>query len=116
MLVLINLFRELVLLLVENLAIGAGQFAVVLTAHQLFFFVEIRFFLLEIGGFSGGQLAAGHAVRDAVLLVFFALVDGGRRIRRVRILGHRGQHQGRQGCAAQYDAGIDLHGYLLCRF
>src|ERR1700756_2188051 len=80
--VLINLLRELVLLLGENPAIGSGQLAGILAAHQLFFFVEIRFFLLEIGGFAGGQLAAGYAVRDAVLLVFLALVDGGRRIRR----------------------------------
>ena len=53
-LVLVNLFRQLILLLVDHLAIRAREFAAVLTAHQLLFFVQVRFFALEIGGFASG--------------------------------------------------------------
>src|ERR1700746_779456 len=81
-LVLINLLRQLILLLVDHGTIGTGEFAAVLAAHQLLFFVQVRFFALEIRGFTGCQLSAGDAIGNSVLLIFLALVDGRGRIRR----------------------------------
>src|SRR5262249_56210213 len=69
-LVLVNLLRQLILLLVDHGPIRAREFAAVLAAHQLLFFVQVRFFALEIRGFTSRQLSARDAVGDAVLLLF----------------------------------------------
>ena len=49
--------------------------AIVLGLHVTLFLVQLRFLLLQVAGFTGGQLSVGHAVGDPVLLVLFALLN-----------------------------------------
>src|SRR6267142_942196 len=72
-LVLINLLGKLVLLSVDLLLLGRRQLAAVGCAVCLGFAVDGCFFRFQVSGFTGRQLAALHASRDAVLLIFFAL-------------------------------------------
>src|SRR5229473_35368 len=60
----VNLLGHLILLSVDLLLFRRGQLAAV-----------GRFFRFQVSGFTGCQLAALHALRDAVLLIFFALRD-----------------------------------------
>ena len=48
---------------------------VILRAHVPLLAIQPSFLRFEISGFSGSQLAALHAVRDALLLVVLALLD-----------------------------------------
>jgi hypothetical protein len=70
---------------------------VVQLAHVALFLVEFRFFLFQFSGFARSELTALNAVRNAILLVLFPLVDGGQRGLGTCIagLGHRRQHQSR---------------------
>jgi hypothetical protein len=43
----------------------------------MLFVVDRSFLVLEVRSLTGGKLAALHALADAILLVFFALVDRG---------------------------------------
>src|SRR4029077_13695364 len=84
-LVRVDLLRHLVLLLVDLRFFGGRQFSAVRRAGGACFLIDGRFLLFEVGGFAGSQLAALHAVGDAVLLVLFALRDAGIRL----LLGFR---------------------------
>jgi hypothetical protein len=62
--------------------------AVVQLSHVAFFLIEVRFFLLQVfllqvDGFARRELSTGHAIADAVLLVFLAV---GMLLRRQRFL------------------------------
>src|SRR5580704_16304004 len=95
MLLVVNLAGEFVLLVIQRCTVAGGQVAVVRGAHAVFFPVQCGFLGLQISGFSGGQLPALDAVCDAVLLIFLALVDGGRVVVRRRLLREgRGHYRG----------------------
>src|SRR5271167_33662 len=115
-LVLINLFRELILLLIQGGLVGPGQFAVVQFAHVALFLVHGRFFLLQVRGLAGSQFAALHAVGDAVLLVLFAVLNAFAGYRRGRGGGLREdwQRESRQGRAHQGQSECVLHGLSPC--
>src|SRR5262249_47491030 len=78
--VLINLPRNLVLLPVHLRFFGGRELASIGRAVGTGFRVEGRFFRFQVRGFAGGQLAALHALRDAVLLVFLTFPDFGFRL------------------------------------
>src|SRR5229473_2868691 len=71
----VNLLGHLILLSVDLLLFRRGQLAAVGRAVRLGFAVDGRFFRFQVSGFTGCQLAALHALRDAVLLIFSALRD-----------------------------------------
>src|SRR5437899_9668374 len=64
-LVLVNLLGHLILLLGQSLLVGSSQLAVIELAHVALFLVDRGFFLFQVGGFTGGQFPALHAVSDA---------------------------------------------------
>src|SRR6266478_2524560 len=70
----------LFLLLVDLRFFRRGQFSAVGGAVRAGFLVDGRFLLFEVGGFTRSQLAALHAIGDAVLLVLFSLRDAGIRL------------------------------------
>ena len=76
-----------VLLPGEDMAVLAGEAAVVLGSHVVLFTVDTAFLALEVGGFARGELAGADALRDAVLLVVLALVDGGAGLGKCRLRG-----------------------------
>src|SRR6266481_2280700 len=76
----VNLLRHLILLLVDPGFFGRRQLSAVGRAVRAGFLVDGRFLVFKVGGFSGSELAALHAVGDAVLLVLFALRDAGIRV------------------------------------
>ena len=76
-LVAVDALGFLILLLTDGLAILSGEVAVILGAHALDFLVDSSFLMLEVRGFTGGELTALDALSDTVLLVLFALCDGG---------------------------------------
>jgi len=84
-LLVINLPGELVLLMIDRGSIGRRQVAVVGRSHVVLFLVQGAFLGFQICCFPGGEFATVHAVGNAVLLIFLALVDGLPRVRR----GHR---------------------------
>jgi hypothetical protein len=65
----------LILLAVEGAAVLPCQAAVVLGAHSALFAVDAALLALKPPGFPAGELAAFVAVRNAPLLIDFALVD-----------------------------------------
>src|SRR5271165_4444946 len=111
MLVLINLVRQLVLLLVQGGLVCSSQLAVVERAHVLFFVVQVGLFLFEVGGLASRKFAALYAVGNAVLLVFFALVDGlaGHGRGRVGALGHNRQRENRKRCTQKRNLDRAFH-------
>src|SRR5229473_1173890 len=76
----VDLLRHLILLLVDLGFFGRRQLSAVGRAVRAGFLVDGRFLVFKVGGFSGSELAALHAVGDAVLLVLFALRDAGIRV------------------------------------
>ena len=76
-LVAVDALGFLVLLVIDQLLVGRGEVAVVLSAHGMFLVVDGRLLFLEVLGFTGGELTTLDALANAVLLVFLALVDGG---------------------------------------
>jgi hypothetical protein len=54
-LVLVDLFGDLILLLRKGFLFRSGQLAVVELAHVTLFLVDRGFFLFQVGGFAGGQ-------------------------------------------------------------
>src|SRR5579864_2323585 len=80
----INLLRQLILLLVQRGLVGGRELAVVQFAHVALFLVQAGFLPLQIGSFTGGKLAALHAIGDAVLLILFAVLNRLARDRRRR--------------------------------
>ena len=89
----VNLLRQMVLLLIQRGAVGRGEMSIVELAHVMLFVIYSGFLLFKIVSLAGGELAAFYAIANAVLLVFLALIDGGRRIGRGwggRGLGSRG--------------------------
>ena len=76
----VDLLGQLILLPVDLRLFCAGQLAAVGRAVRFGFAVDGRFLGFQFGSFTGGQLAALHALGDAVLLIFLALRNG--RLRR----------------------------------
>jgi hypothetical protein len=68
-LLLVDLLGQLVLLLVERVAVSGGQMAAVSSAHLLLFFSQVRFFAFKLGRFISGEPPVLDAIRDALLLV-----------------------------------------------
>ena len=65
----------LILLLVQDLAVGLGEMAIVLRAHATLFFVDTGLLMFQSRGFAGSELTALDALADALLLIDLALVD-----------------------------------------
>src|ERR1700733_1382 len=63
--------------------------AVAVLTHGVFFLVQVRFFRLQVLGFTGRELAVLDPVGNAILLVVLALLDF------TRLTGGRGR--GRAG-------------------
>src|SRR6266576_219971 len=101
-LVLIDLLGYLILLPVDLLLLRRRQLAAVGRAVRLGFAVDGRFFGFQVSGLTGRQLAALHALRDAVLLIFLAL--------RHHRLGF-----GRGRCRRRGAPGLRLRGRLRAR-
>src|SRR5258708_25378217 len=76
-LVSVDLLGKLVLLFIDGGFFRRSQFAAVGCAVGASFTVDGRFLGFQVGGFTGSQLAALHALRDAVLLIFLPLADFG---------------------------------------
>src|SRR5260370_45180 len=74
-LVLVNLLGHLILLPVDLFLLRRRQLAAVGRAVRFGFTVDGRFFRFQVRRFSGCQLPALPALRNAVLLIFFALRD-----------------------------------------
>ena len=74
-LVLVNLLGQLVLLLLQGCAVGLGQMPIVHRLHVTLFLVQVMFLLLQTASFVGSQRTVGYTICDAVLLVFFALLN-----------------------------------------
>jgi len=96
-----DLLREPVLLFCKLFLVVVVQLAAVLLLHLILFAIETGFFSLQVGGFTGGELAALYAVGDELLLVMFALLNGlaiyFRGVGIGRVLSHNWQSQGREG-------------------
>ena len=78
-LVVVDLVRQVILLIVQLGAVGGGQMAVVFRAHRVLFLVDARFLGFQVLRFTSGELVAVNSLRDAVLLIVLALRDGLRR-------------------------------------
>src|SRR5437867_3426167 len=74
-LVFVNLFAQLVLLLVDLLFFFVGEVSAILFAVTADFFVKLRFLALDLGGLAGLQRAVFHAIGDALLLPLLATLD-----------------------------------------
>src|SRR5882762_10614846 len=79
-LVLVDLLGHLILLPVDLFLLRRRQLAAVGRAVRFGLAVDGRFFRFQVSGFTGRQLAALHPLRDAILLIFFALGDCGLRL------------------------------------
>ena len=87
MFLVVDLTRRFVLLLIHGATVGARQFAAVGLAHSASLAIDALLFVFQVLGFARGQLPAANAVRDAVLLVLFALADFTLAVvRRIRIV------------------------------
>ena len=75
MLVAIDSAGLLILLPVENLAVGACEMTVVLGAHATLFLVDTGLLVFEARGLAGCKLTALDTLCDAVLLILFSLID-----------------------------------------
>src|SRR5258708_40085818 len=85
-LVSVNLLGKLILLFIDGGFFRRGQFAAVGCAVGAGFTVYGRFLGFQVGGFTGSQLSALHALTAAALFIFLALSDF------VRVLGVRRSH------------------------
>ena len=74
--------RGAILAAVERGAIGASEVAVVGAAHGMLLMADGSFAAFEAMGFASGELPTADALRDAPLLIAFALIDGGCGLRR----------------------------------
>jgi hypothetical protein len=63
---------------IEPDAVGAGKMTAIGIAHMSFLAAYRGFAAFEVTCFGPGELATPYALRDAMLLKFTALVDGGR--------------------------------------
>src|SRR5208283_795580 len=75
-LVVVDLVRQLILLLVDLLFFGLRQLPTIGCTIRTRLTVNGRFFRFEIGSFASRQLPALDAVGNPVLLVFLPLCDG----------------------------------------
>ena len=69
----VNLPRNLVLLLIHGSFVSLSQLATVGLAHSAHFLVDALFLIFQMRGFPRFQLAALDALRDAVLLILASL-------------------------------------------
>jgi hypothetical protein len=72
-LVAIDLARLAILLAIDLGFFLRSQLATVGLTVGMHFLIDLRLIVFQVGRFAGGQLAALDALRDAVLLVFFAI-------------------------------------------
>src|SRR6185437_903679 len=75
MLLAVDVPRRLVLLVVHLGLLSSRQLAAVRCAVRFHLLVDALLLILEFRRFSGGQLPALHALRDAVLLILAPLSD-----------------------------------------
>ena len=68
---------DAILSVIQSGAVPAGQMAVISASHPALFAIDGNFAPLQIARLMPGELAASHALRDAVLLAFLPLLDGG---------------------------------------
>jgi len=92
-LVTVNGARGTVEATAERDAAGPGEAAVIGGAHLSFLATDGGFAAFQAPCFARSKLASPYTLRDAVLLVFTALVDGG-------VTSY-----GRWGCLAKADGG-----------
>jgi hypothetical protein len=85
-LVLINLLGKSVLLLVDLSFLLLGQRAAVVFPVGANFLVQSGFLRFQVRRFASSQLAALDSLRNAVLLIFFAIADRARGRRGLRCL------------------------------
>ena len=83
------------MLLLQRGTVGFGQMTIVEFAQVALFLVQFRFLFFQSAGFSSRELTVLNTVRNAVLLILFALVDGGR----LAGCAGRGLRRGRQNHA-----------------
>jgi hypothetical protein len=70
--VLVNLIRQMILLMVQLHAVRSGQMAILFRAHRRFFFVQRRFLGFQILRLTRSERATLDSVNDSILLVFLA--------------------------------------------
>ena len=75
-LVVIDGVAEIVLLAVDLVAFLLGELAAIGGAVVVNFAIEIGFAAFDVLGFTGGELTRLHAVGNAILLIFAAVIDG----------------------------------------
>jgi hypothetical protein len=63
--------------MVESNAVTVCEASAVGGAHAMFLASDGGFAALKVSSFASGELSASHALRNAVLLIFTALVDVG---------------------------------------
>src|ERR1700719_2441432 len=73
-LVLVDLLRQLVLLLLQRSPVGFGEMAVVHRLHIPLFLVQLRFLFLQAGSLIGSQRTVADTISNAVLLFFFTFL------------------------------------------
>lgn len=76
MLVAIDGVGDAVLATRQGGAIGTRQVSVVRAAHGVLFVIDGSLATFQVVSLMGSELAAGHPLADAILLVFFAVIDG----------------------------------------
>jgi len=74
-LVFVDTLADPVLLAIDPALLAFGQMAIVFRHIFLFAVLHTRFALLKIGRLLRSQFAALDAIGDALLLIFFPLVD-----------------------------------------
>ena len=112
MLVLVHGMTAVVQLAVEIPALATGEATMVEPAIQMLLVMDIRIAAVETVLLTPGELAAHHALVNALMLIVQALVNA------VCIGGHRQKGRAQQGCDRDTFDTIDFHGYfahLSCR-
>ena len=74
-LLIVNLIGQMILLPIQFGLVRTSQMPVILRPHVPLFAIQPGFLRFQISRFSGSELAAFHAVGDALLLVILALLD-----------------------------------------
>ena len=75
MLVFVDALADAVLLAVDAALLSFGQVAVVFRHVTLLAILNRGLAIFEIRGLASVELAVFHAITDALLLIFFAVVD-----------------------------------------
>jgi hypothetical protein len=117
--VVVNGLRRMAPLMLTVGALGGIETSAIVFVPVAFFAVEAGFLSLQPGGFATSQLAALHAVGDALLLVLLMLLDGRLVCSRFRISGapallrDNGHGHCRQARGEQHVLKQNLHKTML---